>query len=99
MTSGTEALGATAATDAVTTRIASSPARAMRTAIALTGGNEVCFACTLNDDGVIIAAKPVARGDVSSQLPESLRHFCDCRTQRVTGLDGRTLSRRQHISY
>jgi ATP-dependent DNA helicase DinG len=68
VTSGTETAGTAGTADAVTARIASGPARAMRTAIALTGGNEVCFACTLNDDGVIIAAKPVARGDVSSVL-------------------------------
>ena len=49
-------------------RIAPGPARAMRTAISLAGGNEVCFACTVSDEGIITAARPVARGDVSSVL-------------------------------
>lgn len=40
----------------------------MRTAIMLAGGNEVCFACQVNDEGVITGARPVARGDVSSVL-------------------------------
>ncbi len=40
----------------------------MRATIALAGGNEVCFACTVGADGVITGAKPVARGDVSSVL-------------------------------
>jgi ATP-dependent DNA helicase DinG len=49
-------------------RIASGPAKAMRTTIALAGGNEVCFACQVGPDGVITGARPVARGDVSSVL-------------------------------
>ena len=40
----------------------------MRTTIALAGGNEVCFACQVGPDGVIIGARPVARGDVSCVL-------------------------------
>ena len=40
----------------------------MRAAISLAGGNEVCFACTVNDEGVITGARPVARGDISSVL-------------------------------
>jgi len=49
-------------------RIGSGPAKAMRTTIALAGGNEVCFACQVGPDGVITGARPVARGDVSSVL-------------------------------
>ena len=49
-------------------RIANGPAKAMRTTIALAGGNEVCFACQVGADGVITGARPVARGDVSSVL-------------------------------
>ena len=40
----------------------------MRTTIALAGGNEVCFVCQVGPDGVIVGARPVARGDVSSVL-------------------------------
>jgi ATP-dependent DNA helicase DinG len=40
----------------------------MRTAISLAGGNEVCFACQVGPDGVIVGARPVARGDVSCVL-------------------------------
>jgi len=49
-------------------RVAKGPARAMRAAIALAGGNEVCFACRMDDDGVVVAARPVARGTVESVL-------------------------------
>ena len=49
-------------------RIAKGPAKAMRVAIALAGGNEVCFACQVNDAGVVTGARPVARGDVRSVL-------------------------------
>ena len=49
-------------------RIGSGPAKAMRTTIALAGGNEVCFACQVGPDGVITGARPVARGDVSCVL-------------------------------
>ena len=49
-------------------RIGSGPAKAMRTTIALAGGNEVCFACHVGPDGVITGARPVARGDVSCVL-------------------------------
>ncbi len=40
----------------------------MRAAIGLAGGNEVCFVCTLADDGVVQTARVVARGDVGSVL-------------------------------
>ena len=43
-------------------------ASAMRAAIALAGGREVCFVCTVDDDGVIQTARVAARGDVQSVL-------------------------------
>ncbi len=43
-------------------------AAAIRTAIKFAGGNEVCFAGTLDADGQIVTARVVARGDVSSVL-------------------------------
>ncbi len=49
-------------------RLGKVPAKAMRTAITLAGGNEVCFACQVNDDGIVIGARPVARGDIRSVL-------------------------------
>ena len=48
---------------------------AIRTAIKFAGGNEVCFAGTLDADGTIVAARVVARGDVSSVL--ALPGFAD----------------------
>ena len=52
----------------VAERLAVGPARAMRTAITLAGGREVCFACQVNAEGVVVSARPVARGDVRSVL-------------------------------
>ena len=49
-------------------RIAAAPGRAIRAAILLAGGNEVCFACQVSVEGVVTAARVVARGDVSSVL-------------------------------
>ncbi|MBI3568478.1 MAG: helicase, partial [Gemmatimonadetes bacterium] len=49
-------------------RLASGPAKTIRIAIMLASGNEVCFACAVNDEGVVTAARPVARGDVRSVL-------------------------------
>ncbi len=49
-------------------RIARPAAAAIRTAIRLAGGNEVCFVGTVDGDGVITAVRPVARGDVRSVL-------------------------------
>jgi ATP-dependent DNA helicase DinG len=49
-------------------RIARPAASAMRAAIAMAGGREVCFVCTLDDAGVIETARVVARGDVQSVL-------------------------------
>jgi ATP-dependent DNA helicase DinG len=50
------------------TAIAPNAATAIRTAIALAGGREVCFACTLDSRGCITAARVVARGDARSVL-------------------------------
>jgi ATP-dependent DNA helicase DinG len=49
-------------------RIAKNPAKAMRAAIALACGNEVCFACQVDGAGVVTSARTVARGDVRSVL-------------------------------
>lgn len=43
-------------------------ASAVRTAIRLAGGNEVCFVCSVDDEGMITGARVVARGDVASVL-------------------------------
>ena len=48
-------------------RIAQPAARAIRSAILLAGGNEVCFVATLDEDNIIVQARPVARGDVRSR--------------------------------
>ena len=40
----------------------------MRAAIRLAGGREVCFVCTLDEDGLLRTARVVARGDVTSVL-------------------------------
>ncbi|MDB4900677.1 MAG: helicase c2 [Gemmatimonadetes bacterium] len=52
----------------VTNRLAKPAAAAIRAAIRLAGGNEVCFVCALDDDGVVLTARVVARGDVGSVL-------------------------------
>jgi ATP-dependent DNA helicase DinG len=49
-------------------RLAPPAAAAIRAAIALAGGREVCFACTVDEEGAICAARVVARGDVASVL-------------------------------
>jgi ATP-dependent DNA helicase DinG len=49
-------------------RIAPAAAAAVRTAIQLAGGREVCFVCRVDDDGVIVSARVAARGDVQSVL-------------------------------
>ncbi|MDB4881981.1 MAG: helicase c2 [Gemmatimonadetes bacterium] len=49
-------------------RILAPAASAMRAAIALAGGREVCFVCAVDDDGVVQTARVVARGDVGSVL-------------------------------
>jgi ATP-dependent DNA helicase DinG len=53
---------------AVSNRLAKPAAAAMRAAVSLAGGREVCFVCTLNDEGVVQTARVVARGDVGSVL-------------------------------
>jgi ATP-dependent DNA helicase DinG len=50
------------------TRISSAAALAIRAAIRLAGGREVCFVCTLDSHGVVQTARVVARGDVRSVL-------------------------------
>ena len=40
----------------------------MRAAIRLAGGREVCFVSSLDEDGVVLTARVVARGDVGSVL-------------------------------
>jgi len=49
-------------------RLGAAAASAMRNAIALAGGREVCFTATLDEEGALRAARVVARGDVSSVL-------------------------------
>src|SRR5579884_1678759 len=49
-------------------RLSSKAALAMRAAIRLAGGREVCFVCTLDEEGVVVTARTVARGDSSSVL-------------------------------
>jgi ATP-dependent DNA helicase DinG len=49
-------------------RFAPKVSKAIRAAIRLAGGREVCFACGLDDDGLIATARVVARGDPSSVL-------------------------------
>ena len=49
-------------------RLGSKAAAAIRAAIRLAGGREVCFACSLDADGSIQTARVVARGDVGSVL-------------------------------
>ena len=50
------------------TRIHLPAAAAMRAAIGLAGGREVCFVCTVDEEGVIQTARVVARGNVESVL-------------------------------
>ena len=49
-------------------RIAPAAAAAVRTAIRLAGGREVCFVCTVDEAGLVVSARVAARGDVSSVL-------------------------------
>ncbi len=49
-------------------RFARAAASAVRTAIRLAGGNEVCFVCAVDEDGVLTTARVVARGDIASVL-------------------------------
>lgn len=56
--------GAPPPTESFTTAAAA----AVRTAVRLAGGREVCFVCTVGEGGVIETARVVARGDVQSVL-------------------------------
>jgi ATP-dependent DNA helicase DinG len=49
-------------------RLDARAAAAIRAAIRLAGGREVCFACTVDDEGRINTARVVARGDVGKVL-------------------------------
>jgi ATP-dependent DNA helicase DinG len=49
-------------------RLSKAAAAAMRAAIRLAGGREVCFVGTLDEEGVVQAARVVARGDARSVL-------------------------------
>lgn len=49
-------------------RLSRAAATALRTAIKLAGGNEVCFVAAVDDEGMITTARPVARGDIRSVL-------------------------------
>lgn len=49
-------------------RFARAAAAGVRTAIRLAGGNEVCFVCTVDDEGMITHARVAARGDIESVL-------------------------------
>ena len=49
-------------------RLAAAAATAMRAAIRLAGGREICFVCSLDEEGVVKTARVVARGDVQSVL-------------------------------
>ena len=51
-----------------TGRLVAGAAAAIRSAIRLSGGREVCFVCTVNDAGVVQTARVAARGDVASVL-------------------------------
>lgn len=49
-------------------RISPNAAAAVRAAIRLAGGREVCFVCSMDEHGVMASARVVARGDVTSVL-------------------------------
>lgn len=51
-----------------TGRLAPGAAAAIRSAIRLAGGREVCFVCTVDASGVVQTARVAARGDVQSVL-------------------------------
>ncbi len=64
----TARVAGTTAPSVSASRIAPGAARAIRTAIALAGGREVCFTCQVDAAGVVVAARAVARGDSNSVL-------------------------------
>jgi ATP-dependent DNA helicase DinG len=49
-------------------RIATAAAGAIRAAVRLAGGREVCFVCTIDAEGRVQSARVVSRGDVRSVL-------------------------------
>jgi ATP-dependent DNA helicase DinG len=49
-------------------RLSPKAATAIRAAIRIAGGREVCFVCTLDSNGVLETARVVSRGDISSVL-------------------------------
>jgi ATP-dependent DNA helicase DinG len=49
-------------------RLTPKAATAIRAAIRMAGGREICFVCTLDATGMVETARVVARGDVSSVL-------------------------------
>src|SRR5688500_11852009 len=49
-------------------RLAPKVAVAIRAAVRMAGGREVCFACGLDEGGTIVTSRVVARGDVASVL-------------------------------
>jgi ATP-dependent DNA helicase DinG len=55
-------------TEGERTRLAPAAAAAIRAAIRLSGGREVCFVATVDERGVVQSARVVARGDVGQVL-------------------------------
>lgn len=53
---------------AAASRLSSGVALAIRAAIRLAGGREVCFVCTLDSSGIVQTARVVSRGDSRSVL-------------------------------
>ncbi|HYW33091.1 MAG TPA: helicase C-terminal domain-containing protein, partial [Gemmatimonas sp.] len=49
-------------------RLSRAASAAMRTAIKLAGGNEVCFVATVDEEGLVLTARVVSRGDIGSVL-------------------------------
>jgi ATP-dependent DNA helicase DinG len=49
-------------------RLSPAATLAIRGAIRLAGGREVCFVCSVDEEGVVQSARVVARGDVSCVL-------------------------------
>src|SRR6476469_445114 len=49
-------------------RLSPKAAIAIRAAIRIAGGREVCFVCTLDSNGVLETARVVSRGDIRSVL-------------------------------
>ena len=54
--------------DHPTSRFSKQAAAAVRAAIRLAGGREVCFVCSVDDEGALETARVVARGSVSKVL-------------------------------